>query len=219
MIPIRDVIPSRSTPVVTLGLIAVNATVFVAAFAASAPTPLELQLTWGLIPAAFVPQQLLSSLFLHDGGIHLIGNLWALWMFGDNVEDRLGRIPYLAFYLLAGAVAGLTVVVAAPGFLAPVVGANGAIAGVIGAYFALYPRSKILVLTPVFWSVDLVEVPALAFAGFWLAAQLLLGLGRGFEPLSGLLLLSHAVALAAGAGLMWSLRHRRSERYWSETRR
>ena len=218
MIPIRDVIPSRSRPVVTLGLMAVNATVFLAGLAAS-PTPLELQLTWGLIPATVAPQQLLSSLFIHDGWIHLIGNLWALWMFGDNVEDRLGRLPFLAFYLLVGTLAGLTVVLAAPALLAPIVGANGAIAGVIGAYFTLYPRSKILVLTPVLWSVDLVEVPALAFAGFWLAAQLILGLGRGIEPISGLLLLSHGVALAAGAGLMWSLRHRRSERYWWERRR
>ena len=137
MIPLRDVIPSRSRPVVTLGLIVLNLAVFLAGLAMQAPELFELQLTWGLIPAAVAPVSPFSSLFLHDGWIHVIANIWALWMFGDNVEDRLGHGWYLAFYLLAGAAAGLVVVVGAHTFPAPVIGAKGANAAVIGTYFTL----------------------------------------------------------------------------------
>ena len=177
MFPISDVIPSRTTPVVTIALIAVNAAVFLYQ-AVLADLALELFVArYALIPAWFSWTALFTSQFLHAGWLHAIGNMLYLWIFGDNVEDRLGHARFLVFYLASGAAAALLQTLFNPFSNVPMVGASGAIAGVMGAYFVLYPHSR--VLTAVFLVIffDIVEIPAIFFLGIWFLMQLLSGVG------------------------------------------
>jgi membrane associated rhomboid family serine protease len=112
-----------------------------------------------------------SSMFLHGGWLHLIGNMWALWIFGDNVEDRLGHLRYFAFYLASGIAAGLLHVLVNPDSMVPTVGASGAIAGVMGAYFRFYPQAKVQTLIPPFFVGPFFELPAVLFLGWWFLLQ------------------------------------------------
>jgi membrane associated rhomboid family serine protease len=116
-------------------------------------------------------------MFLHGGWMHVIGNMLYLWIFGDNVEDRLGHVGYLFFYLASGAVAAIAQVIINPNSSVPMLGASGAIAGVMGAYFVLYPRSRVLTAIFLFIFIDLVEIPAIFFLGIWFVMQLLSGVG------------------------------------------
>jgi membrane associated rhomboid family serine protease len=200
MIPLRDVIPSRTRPVVTVGLIALNAAAFLHQ-QTLAPRELEVFVrTWGLVPAAFSPIDLLVSMFLHGGWMHFLGNMLYLWIFGDNVEDRFGHGRYLMFYLLCGVVAALLQTVFSPGSRVPMVGASGAIAGVLGAYLVMFPKSRILTLLPVFVFVQIIEVPALFFLGFWFLLQLLSGVGSLGQQadVGGVAFWAHAGGFAAG---------------------
>jgi membrane associated rhomboid family serine protease len=175
--PISDVIPSRTMPVVTIALIAINVLVFLYQVTLS-DIALELFVgTYALIPAWFSWPALITSQFLHAGWLHAIGNMLYLWIFGDNVEDRLGHGPFLLFYLGSGAAAALLQTLFNPFSNVPMVGASGAIAGVMGAYFVLYPHSR--VLTAVFLVIvfDIVEIPAIFFLGIWFLMQLLSGVG------------------------------------------
>jgi len=196
MIPLRDIIPSRTVPVVTTAIIIVNALVFL--FEISLPDA-QLRLLFrqfGLVPVAFPSPALLTSMFLHGGWLHVIGNMWCLWIFGDNVEDRMGHARFLVFYLLCGALAGIGQVVVQPASHVPTVGASGAIAGVMGAYLVLYPRSRILTLIPIFIFIRLVYLPAAFFIGLWFAIQLLstfLGGGGG-----GVAFAAHVGGFVAG---------------------
>ena len=177
MFPISDVIPSRTTPFVTVALIAINALVFLYQLTLR-DIALELFVgTYALIPAWFSWTALFTSQFLHAGWLHAIGNMLYLWIFGDNVEDRLGHGPFLLFYLGSGAAAALLQTLFNPFSNVPMVGASGAIAGVMGAYFVLYPHSR--VLTAVFLVIffDIVEIPAIFFLGIWFLMQLLSGVG------------------------------------------
>jgi membrane associated rhomboid family serine protease len=177
MIPLRDVIPSRTVPVVTIGLIAANALVFVFQLSLPDRELRALFYTYGLVPAAFDWPTLVTSMFLHAGWLHIIANMWFLWIFGDNVEDRMGHGRYLVFYLLCGVAAALGQAVIDPESSKPMVGASGAIAGVMGAYFVLYPRSRILTLLPILFFIQIVEVPAIVFLGLWFVFQLFSGVG------------------------------------------
>ena len=172
MIPLRDVIPSRTTPYITITIIALNALAWF--FELSMP---ERQLSqflflYGVVPARFTPPTLITSMFLHDSWSHVIGNMWYLWIFGDNVEDRLGPGRFIVFYLLCGIAASIGQMAMDPTSTLPTIGASGAIAGVMGAYFVLYPRSRVLTLVSllVFW--EIVEVPAIFLLGFWFLMQL-----------------------------------------------
>ncbi len=172
MIPLRDVIPSRTTPYITSTIIALNAAAWL--FELSLPRqvlPVFLQV-YGVVPADFHAVTLVTSMFLHGGWMHVIGNMWYLWIFGDNVEDRLGHGRFIVFYLLCGSVAALGQVAIDPTSTLPTIGASGAIAGVMGAYFVLYPRSRVLTLIPliIFW--EIVELPAIVLLGFWFLLQL-----------------------------------------------
>jgi membrane associated rhomboid family serine protease len=118
---------------------------------------------------------LLSSMFMHGGWMHIIGNMWSLWIFGDNVEDRMGRGGFLLFYLLSGLAAGAVHIVTNPGSTVPTVGASGAIAGVMGAYLLLFPHSSVVTMVPVFFFLQVIEVPAILFLGFWFLSQLFSG--------------------------------------------
>jgi rhomboid family protein len=133
----------------------------------------------GLLEGASSPLgsslSLFTSMFLHGGWLHLVGNMWSLWIFGDNVEDRMGRIRFLVFYLLVGIAAGVTHVFANPGSTLPTVGASGAIAGVMGGYFLMFPRSRILMVLPIFFYPLFFEMPALLFLGYWFFVQIFSG--------------------------------------------
>lgn len=177
MIPLRDVIPSRTTPYVTIGIIAVNALAFWFELSLPAGARQVLIRDFGLVPAAFAWPTLLSSMFLHGGWLHIVGNMWFLWIFGDNVEDRLGHLRYLVFYLMCGAVAAFAQAMVSPESYVPTIGASGAIAGVMGAYFVLYPTSRVLTLIWLFVFVDIVEIPAVFFLGIWFLMQLFSGVG------------------------------------------
>lgn len=213
MIPLKDVIPSRTFPLVTVALIAINVIAFL--FQLSLPDRLgdRFLYEYGLVPAYFSWLTLLTSMFLHGDWVHLLGNMLYLWIFGDNVEDRFGHGRFLVFYVLCGAVAALVQTAFGPASRLPMVGASGAIAGVLGAYLVMFPRSRVLTLVPIFFFIQLIEVPAVLLLGVWFAFQLLSGLGtlaaaRG--DIGGVAFWAHAGGFAAGAATV-SL-FRRSER-------
>jgi membrane associated rhomboid family serine protease len=187
MFPLRDDIPSHRPPVVMVMILLANAIVFGIEVLAGREAGALIQ-RYGLVPAreialfreapAAVGAWLLpvfSSMFLHGGWMHVIGNLWFLWIFGDNVEDRFGRVRFLFFYLSCGVVAAVTQVLFNSGSGIPMVGASGAIAGVLGAYFVLYPRAKVVTFIPVFLLPYFVRVPAVLFLGVWFFEQLIAG--------------------------------------------
>jgi membrane associated rhomboid family serine protease len=184
MIPLRDIIPSRTTPVVTISLIAVNVLVFLYELALGRRVD-AFTLYWGLVPAAFSWVTVLTSMFLHGGIMHVAGNMLYLWIFGDNVEDRMGHGRFLVFYLLCGAAAALAQTITQPDSVIPMVGASGAIAGVMGAYFVLYPRSRIVTLVALFFFFQVIEVPAILFLGIWFIMQFVSGLGSILTVASG----------------------------------
>jgi len=222
VIPLRDVIPSRTTPYVTVALIALNAFVFVYQFMLGDAVE-RFVFSFGLIPAEFSWVTVFTSMFLHGGFLHFGGNMLYLWIFGDNVEDRMGHGRFLAFYLLCGVAAALAQTVSAPDSTLPMVGASGAIAGVMGAYFVLYPHSRIVTLLPIFFFIQIVEIPAVFFLGFWFILQLLSGVGSiaaatAGEPAGGIAFWAHAAGFVAG--LTGVLLFRRPERqrveWWND---
>src|ERR1700689_1808087 len=160
MFPIRDTQPSYSRPLVTSVIIALNVAVFLYEITLDAYSRNYLIAHYGLVPARFHASALVTSMFLHGGWMHIIGNMWVLWIFGDNVEDVLGHAKYLVFYVLCGIAAGVTQVVFSAGSRAPMVGASGAIAGVMGAYLIKFPPSRIVTLIFVFVFITTIEVPA-----------------------------------------------------------
>ncbi|MBI3805196.1 MAG: rhomboid family intramembrane serine protease [Nitrospirae bacterium] len=214
MIPIRDTIPSRTTPVMTWALIAINTAVFFYELSLS-PAELEaLFYRFGLVPARFshpdwarlvgLPTDdywpFLTSMFLHGGWLHLIGNMWALWIFGDNIEDQMGRRRFLAFYLLTGMIAGVVHGLMNIHSTMPTVGASGAIAGVFGAYFVLFPHSRVIVLFPIFFIPFFFELPAGFYLLFWYLSQLLGGTLAGIGPggVGGVAFWGHVGGFASG---------------------
>jgi len=183
MIPIRDTTPSKNVPIVNNILIGVNVVVFVIELLQGASGDRFIY-TYGLVPGRYTldylsrhftfSQQIfswLSFMFLHGGILHLLGNMWFLYIFGDNVEDRLGPLRYICFYLLCGVASGVTHFVLNAQSQAPVIGASGAVAGVMGAYFLLHPKSKILTLVPIIIIPFFFEIPAFFFLGIWFVLQ------------------------------------------------
>jgi membrane associated rhomboid family serine protease len=171
VIPLRDVIPSRTTPYITITIIALNALAWL--FELSLPHDVlnEFLTRFGVVPAYFAPATLVTSMFLHGSWSHVLGNMWYLWIFGDNVEDRVGHGRFIVFYLLCGIVASVGQIAVDPTSTLPTIGASGAIAGVMGAYFVLYPRSRVLTLIPWIF-LQIVELPAIVLLGFWFVMQL-----------------------------------------------
>lgn len=201
MIPLRDVIPSRSRPVVTVTLIVLNVLAFGYELSLPEATLPTFMRTWGLVPGAFQAHTLLTSLFLHGSWSHLIGNLWYLWIFGDNVEDRCGHGRFLVFYLLTGIVASVGQMLLHPTSLLPTIGASGAIAGVLGAYAVLYPHSRVLTLLPLIIYWDIIELPAVFLLGGWFLLQLIsatsVGTSAGMD--GGIAFMAHVAGFVAGA--------------------
>jgi membrane associated rhomboid family serine protease len=177
MFPVSDVIPSRTVPVVTVGLIVVNVLVFLYEIVLPDVQLEQFVGTFAVVPAWFWWPSIFTSQFLHSGWMHILWNMVYLWIFGDNVEDRLGHGRYLVFYLGSGAVAALLQTLFNPFSGIPMLGASGAIAAVMGAYFVLYPQSRVLTAIFLVFFFDLVEIPAIFFLGIWFLLQLISGLG------------------------------------------
>jgi membrane associated rhomboid family serine protease len=193
VIPLRDANPTRRTPVVTLALIAACAVVFavqLAQMASGGEVALERFVTrWGIVPVELVATlqsgsivsletaTLITSQFLHGSLIHIAGNLLFLWIFGNNIEDRVGRAWFLVFYLVGGIVAGLTQVAIDPDSTVPIIGASGAIAATLGAYLVLFPRARVTTAIFLVFFYQLIDIPAVFVLAFWFVLQLLDGLG------------------------------------------
>ena len=201
MLPLRDDVPSRTFPFVTVGLIVVNVVVFIGELVRAGGLQ-QAAYDYGFIPGyltafasgdgvpagqAFFP--LFSSMFLHGGWLHLTGNMWYLWIFGDNIEDRLGHVRFLLFYVLCGLIGNFAHYAFNTGSALPAIGASGAVSGVLGAYLISYPRARILVLLPLFVIWQLIQLPALVVLGFWLVLQFLNG--------------AASLANSAGGGVAW----------------
>lgn len=188
MIPIRDSMRSETFPIMNLSIIVINVLVFVLELSLDEQGLTAFLYTFGIVPFSvtnnlltgnlgmglFVP--FLTTMFLHGGWVHLIGNMLFLWVFGDNIEDRLGNLRYLLFYLLVGVAATIGQILIDPLAREPLVGASGAIAGILGAYILCYPKSKIVTLLPIFFFFTFVEVPALFFLILWFLIQAFNGL-------------------------------------------
>ncbi len=176
MFPLRDTQPSYSKPVVTVLLIVVNILVFLFEFSLDDYSRNAFISVYGLVPDHFEYSAILTSMFLHGGWMHVLGNMWFLWIFGDNIEDILGHGKYLGFYLLCGVAAAMTQVMFNWGSRVPMVGASGAIAGVMGAYMVKFPQSRIR--TAVFFIfIMFTEIPAWVMLIYWFAIQLFSGVG------------------------------------------
>ncbi len=189
MLPIRDTIRSKSFPAANLTLIGLNALIFLYEISLSPARLARFTDTFGLVPArlhlvhpALLLQNpvplitLFTAMFLHGGWFHFLSNMWVLFIFGDNVEDRMGSVRYFLFYVIGGLVANLLQALVFPTSTIPAIGASGAIAGALGAYFLFFPTAKVLTLIPVFLIPWFIELPAIIFLGFWFISQLYSGL-------------------------------------------
>jgi len=221
MIPLRDTIRSRKFPVVNWLIILANIAVFYFELRMGSSALNGFIQTWGLVPARFWVQPqtnwitLFSAMFLHGGWLHIISNMWVLFIFGDNVEDRMGSIGYLVFYLLSGLAAGLLQAFLLPDSPAPMVGASGAIAGVLGAYLLLYPRARILSLVPILFIFTLIEIPAPIFLLFWFGSQLFSGvLSLGGVAGSGIAWWAHIGGFVFGLLAVFLFARRRKVSYY-----
>ncbi|MBX5476063.1 MAG: rhomboid family intramembrane serine protease [Clostridia bacterium] len=195
MVPLRDSEPSGRFPWVTITLILVNLYVFMRQWLLPPDAAQALIAQWGVIPARVdaawqgaalsqphVLATLVTATFLHGGWLHVAGNMLFLWVFGDNIEARLGSLRYLLFYLAAGVVGNVAHVLANPGSLVPAIGASGAVAGVLGAYLVLYPRSRVRTLIFLGIFITVIEVPALLLLLYWFLVQLANGLAAVSMP-------------------------------------
>ena len=218
MFPLKDDVPAEGVPAVNFLLIGVNVLAFFYQLSLG-PAMEEFILTYGFIPARLLGEpaadlaqgpallSVFTSMFLHGNLLHILSNMWMLWIFGDNVEDRMGHGRYLLFYLLCGVAAVALQAWSAPAATMPMIGASGAIAGVLGAYFLLFPGARILTFVPVFILFYLIEVPAFFFIGFWFLLQFLQGAAQhaattGGEVTGGIAFWAHVGGFLAGLVLV-----------------
>ena len=216
MLPLRDANPLRITPYVTISLIVACFVVFAAELgilASGGETALDDFITrWGVVPADLTAAwragdyvstetaTLVTSQFLHGGWFHLLGNMLYLWIFGNNVEERFGRVGFLVFYLLGGVLAGLSQVAVDPTSTVPTIGASGAIAATLGAYFVLFPRARVTSLVFLGFFYQLIDVPAIIVLGFWFVLQLISGLASlGATESGGVAVFAHIGGFVVGA--------------------
>jgi membrane associated rhomboid family serine protease len=218
VIPLRDVIPSRTTPYITVTIIGLNALAWL--FEVSLPEEVlnRFLTVYGVVPAYLSAPTLITSMFLHGSWMHVIGNMWYLWIFGDNVEDRLGHGRFIVFYLLCGTAAALGQVLMDPTSILPTIGASGAIAGVMGAYFVLYPQSRVLTLIPWIF-IQIVELPAIVLLGFWFLMQLFsagtIAITSSSHGSGGVAFAAHVAGFIVGVVGVFVFRKRHIERWAS----
>jgi membrane associated rhomboid family serine protease len=223
MIPLKDTIPSRTFPFVNYMLMILNLFFFLYEISLG-PSITQFVFTWGIIPSRFVELQgniiqilapFVTSMFLHAGWIHFLGNMLYLYIFGDNVEDRLGHFRYIIFYLLCGIFAGLSQIVTRPSLEVPMVGASGAIAGVMGAYFCLYPRARIVTLLFFIFFFQIVEIPAFFFLAFWFLLQFFSGtlsLSSQSPSAGGVAWWAHIGGFISGIALLMFLKKKKQKK-------
>jgi len=222
MIPLRDSQRSYSAPVITILLIAANVGVFFYELGLDLFSRNDFIRIYGIVPNHLHAVSLLTSMFLHGGWLHLIGNMWFLWIFGDNIEDILGHGKYLAFYLLCGLAAGGAHVLLNFGSHIPTIGASGAVAGVMGAYLVKFPRSRILTLVPVFVFLTTFELPAYIILAYWFVIQFFSGVGSVAyfqSSRGGVAWFAHVGGFVAGILLIYLMRphepyRRRRDLHW-----
>jgi len=218
MIPLRDVVPRRTNPFVIWTLIALNSLVFFFELSLSGDSLQRFTALFGLIPIRYTQPELLirsplqvtnywpfiTHMFIHGGWLHLIGNMWFLWIFGDNVEDRMGHLRFVVFYLACGLAAALSNIVINPGATMPMIGASGAISGVMGSYLLLFPAARVITLIPIFFWPLIVEIPAFFFVGLWFCMQVLSGTYSLLAPQigGGIAWWAHIGGFVAGMVLM-----------------
>jgi membrane associated rhomboid family serine protease len=228
MFPIRDTVPSRNYPYMTRLLIVVNALAFIYELMLPERALEQFMYLFGIVPARFTHPEwaayvgfpggdympFLTHMFLHGGWLHIISNMWTLWIFGDNVEDRMGSFRFLAFYLLCGVAAGIAHMAINPNSAIPSVGASGAIAGVLAAYFLWFMHSRVLVMIPIIIFPFFVELPAVLYLGFWFVSQLFSGTAALVSPQEGggIAFWAHIGGFVAGALLCWLFLKPRPER-------
>ena len=230
MIPLRDNLPTRRMPLVTLIIIGLNTYVFLKEFLLSPWASQRFILYYGLIPCgltgacqvmgrAFSSEvTLFTSMFVHAGFFHFAGNMLYLWIFGNNVEDSMGKFRYTAFYFLSGLGAAFAQILVNPTSRIPMVGASGAISGVLGAYLLLFPRARVLTLIPLGLFSQLAEIPALIVLGFWIVVQLLNGLLTfNFEG-GGVAVFAHIGGFAVGMLLVGLFKRRAVPWGWQRPR-
>jgi membrane associated rhomboid family serine protease len=222
MIPLRDRNPSGVFPAVTLALIAANVIMFLyevhlgpglmtfLKHHALIPAEVTGSFRYHAIRYSDTVEPFFTSMFLHGGWMHLIFNMWFLWIFGDNVEDTLGVFRYIAFYFLCGLGAALTQLAIQPHSTVPMLGASGAIAGVLGAYAVLYPGARVVTLVPIVFFLQIIEVPAIVILGYWFVLQILSGSLTALTPTQGgTAFWAHVGGFAAGALLILVMRPRK----------
>ncbi len=220
VIPLRDLNPTRRAPVLNYVLIALNVVVWLYqaglndwALGGTPTTEFEMFVKrWGAVPYYLTQEPSFASyltpftsMFMHGGWLHLIGNMWFLHVFGDNIEDELGRARYFAFYILSGLGAVALQVAIDPGSRMPMVGASGAIAGVLGGYMMLHPRARVLTLVPIFVFIQFVELPAFLFIFVWFGLQLLYGmtsLGAPEAAAGGIAFFAHIGGFLVGLAIV-----------------
>lgn len=223
MIPLRDNIPTLRFSYVTYALIVLNVLVFLYEVSLGEEGFIRFINDWGYTPARVtealgagrfelpVLVTLLTSVFLHGGWLHIIGNMLYLHIFGNNVEDSMGHLRFLIFYLLIGVLANFGQIIVSPDSTVPGVGASGAIAGVLGAYLLLYPRAGVLMLVPIFFFIQLVTLPAVVVLIFWFVLQLFQGsltLAAGQAGAGGVAFWVHAAGFVLGMLLVYPFRNR-----------
>lgn len=217
MIPLRDLNPSRTAPVVTIALIVLNVLAFLWELSLG-PRLEPFVMQAAFVPARFVGQGLgiaglvpgiasaVLSMFLHGGWAHILGNMWFLWIFGDNVEDRLGHLRYVVFYFASGLAATAAHAIFSAQSVVPAIGASGAISGVLGAYLFLYPRARVVTLLFLGIFIQVIQVPALVYLPFWFLIQLFSGLASLGVPNSaqqgGVAFFAHIGGFVAGPLLL-----------------
>jgi membrane associated rhomboid family serine protease len=219
MIPLRSSERTYSTATVTLIIIALNVLVF---FHEITLSPYRLNVfieQYGLVPDRLHVYQLVTSMFIHGGWLHILGNMWFLWVFGRGVEDDIGHVPYLIFYFVCGVVAALANVLATPYSPVPTVGASGAIAGVMGAYLIRFPRARIVTLVPIIIFLTTLDIPAAFLLIYWFAIQFFNGfgsIGGGSQIARGdVAWFAHVGGFIAGMLLILVMPSRRRYRQWS----
>jgi membrane associated rhomboid family serine protease len=204
MLPLKDDIPSYTRPYVTYGFIGINALVFIYELSLGSNLGSFIQ-QYGAIPytlfhpaGPFSYLTLFSSMFIHASLMHIIGNMLFLWIFGDNIEDRLGHVFFFIFYMISGLAGAFLHSIFVPNSLVPMVGASGAISGIMGAYILLYPKARILALVPLGFFIRIMKLPALLFLGIWFGYQFLLGIMSIGVKGGGVAYFAHIGGFAAG---------------------
>ncbi len=215
MIPLKDDVPTRTFPFVTIALIIVNCVVFavellqgeklmsfVNSFGA---IPYEVTTGTDTEPLVYFPVRLtvFSSMFLHGGWSHLLGNMLYLWIFGNNIEDRMGHVRFIIFYFLAGVAASVAQIAVSPRSMVPLIGASGAISGILGAYLLLYPKAKVLTLVPLVVFLRIIRLPAYVVLGFWIVLQIVNGfVSLSYTAQGGVAFFAHIGGFIVGCALI-----------------